>query len=185
VTVTTIDPTTALIVIDLQTGIAAYPTVHPVDDIAQRAGALADAFRSHGLPVVLVNVAGQPPGRTDQGARRLGTLSDDWADLLPVLNQQPDDHIVTKRARSAFTQTGLHEHLTKLGVTQVVVVGVSTSGGVESTARDAHENGYNVTLAIDAMTDMSLDSHEHSIARIFPRIAESGTTEEILDLLRA
>jgi nicotinamidase-related amidase len=61
--------------------------------------------------------------------------------------------------------------------------GVATSAGVESTARHAHENGYHVTLATDAMTDRRIDTHLNSITRIFPRIGETGTTTEILALL--
>jgi nicotinamidase-related amidase len=70
-----------------------------------------------------------------------------------------------------------------LGVTQVVIAGVATSAGVESTARHAHELGFNVVLPVDAMTDMSPDAHHNSITRIFPRIGETGTTEEIVGLL--
>jgi nicotinamidase-related amidase len=90
---------------------------------------------------------------------------------------------VTKRTWGAFTNTGLDEHLKKLGVTQVVIAGVATSIGVESTARYAYELGFNVTLAIDAMTDMNADAHANSIARIFPRLGETGTTREIIELL--
>jgi nicotinamidase-related amidase len=65
----------------------------------------------------------------------------------------------------------------------VVIAGVSTSSGVESTARHAHENGFHVTLAVDPMTDMNADAHKNSITRIFPRLGETGTTQEIIDLL--
>ena len=106
-----------------------------------------------------------------------------WTDLVPELNQQPEDHTVTKRTWGAFTRTGLEEHLKKLGVTQVVIAGVSTSAGVESTARHAHEHGFHVTLAVDAMTDMNPDAHLNSVTRIFPRLGESGTAQEIIDLL--
>ncbi len=61
---------------------------------------------------------------------------------------------MTKRTWGAFTNTGLDEHLKTLGITHIVIAGVATSIGVESTARQAHEHGFNVTLAIDAMTDM-------------------------------
>ena len=71
----------------------------------------------------------------------------------------------------------------KLGVTQVVIAGIATSIGVESTARYAYELGFNVTLAVDAMTDMNLDAHTNSVTRIFPRLGETGTTQEIIDLL--
>ena len=181
-TVTTLDPKTALVVIDLQKGIVSFPTAHPVDEVIKHASELVDAFRSHGLPVVLINVAGGAPGRTEQ-ARNLAGLPADWADLIPELKQQPEDYIVTKRTWGAFTNTGLDEHLKKLGVTQVVIAGVATSIGVESTARYAHEQGFNVTLAIDAMTDMNADAHANSITRIFPRLGETGTTREIVDLL--
>jgi nicotinamidase-related amidase len=181
-TITTLDPNTALVVIDLQKGIVSIPTVHPVDEVIKHASALIDAFRSHGLPVVLVNVAGGAPGRTEQ-ARNLAGLPADWADLIPELKQQPEDYIVTKRTWGAFTNTGLDEHLKKLGVTQVVIAGVATSIGVESTARYAYEQGFNVTLAIDAMTDMNADAHANSIARIFPRLGETGTAREIIELL--
>ena len=158
VTVTVIDPKTALIVIDLQKGIVALPTVHPIGDVVRRASALADAFRRHRLPVVLVNVDGGAPGRTGAGAPA-AELSAGWTDLIPELNRQPQDHLVTKRTWGAFTNTGLEAHLKSLGVTQVVIAGVATSAGVESTARHAHELGFNVTLAVDAMTDMNADAH--------------------------
>jgi nicotinamidase-related amidase len=180
--ITALDPKIALILIDLQKGIVAYPTAHPADEVVRHAAALADAFRRHRLPVVLVNVTGGAPGRTEQ-ARPRGEFPAGWSDLVPELNRQPEDHTVTKRTWGAFTNTGLDEHLKKLGVTQVVVAGVATSIGVESTARQAHELGLNVTLAVDAMTDMSPDAHNNSIARIFPRLGETGTTWEIIALL--
>ena len=179
---TTLDPTTALIVIDLQKGIVSLPTAHPINEILQRTRALADAFRRRGLPVVLVNVSGVPPGRTEQ-ARFRGELPSGFADLVPELGQQPSDHVVTKRTAGAFTRTDLEPYLTSKGVTQVVIIGVATSMGVEATARQAHELGFNVTLAVDAMTDMDADLHANSAGKIFPRLGETGTTAEIVDLL--
>ena len=181
--VTTLDAKTALVIIDLQKGIVARPTAHPTEEVIKRASALADAFRSHGLPIVLVNVVGGAPGRTEE-ARNLGELPAGWADFVPELNQQPEDHVVTKRTWGAFTNTDLEQHLKKLGVTQVVIAGVATRAGVESTARQAHEFGFHVTLAVDAMTDTSIDAHINSITRIFPRLGETGTTQEIIDELK-
>jgi nicotinamidase-related amidase len=57
--------------------------------------------------------------------------------------------------------------------------------GVESTARAAYERGYHVTLAIDAMTDSVAENHEHSVARIFPRLGETGSTADLLARLSA
>jgi nicotinamidase-related amidase len=179
---TKLDATTALILIDLQKGIVGLPAAHPMDEIVNHASVLAEAFRRRGLPVVLVNVDGGAPGRTEQ-AMRIRDFPAGWTDLIPELNRQPADHAVTKRTWGAFTNTGLEQHLKKLGVTQVVIAGVATSAGVESTARHAHELGFNVTLAVDAMTDMNLDAHVNSVTRIFPRIGDTGTTGEILNLL--
>lgn len=181
-TVITLDPKTALIVIDLQKGIVGYPTVHPIGEVVERSRSLADAFRQRGLPVVLVNITGVAPGRTER-SHSLEGLPADWADLVPELNAQPDDVLITKRTWGAFTNTDLEARLKALGVTQIVLAGVATSVGVESTARHAYELGFNVTLAVDAMTDMRREAHDDSIAHVFPRLGETGTTREIVDLL--
>ena len=180
---TTLDPKPALIVIDLQKGIVDAPTVHPTGEIVERSASLADAFRHKGLPVVLVNVTSGAPGRTDR-TRPPGTISSpDWADLVDELNVQPGDHLVTKQRRSAFHDTGLDAHLRELGVTQVVLTGISTTSGAESTARSAYDHGFHVVLATDAMTDTDPDAHANSIERIFPKLGETTTTAEILDML--
>ena len=178
-----LDAQTALVIIDLQKGIVSYPTAHPIDDVVKHASELAAAFRRHHLPVVLVNVAGGAPGRTQQ-SHAAADRPTDWIDLVPALNRQPGDHVVTKKTWGAFTNTNLYAHLQRLGVTQIVLAGVATSIGVESTARHAHELGFHVALAVDAMTDLDVDAHNHSVTRIFPRLGENGTTHEILDLLK-
>jgi nicotinamidase-related amidase len=181
--VTIIDPKVALILVDLQKGIVGLSTAHPVGPIIERAALLASAFRHRRLPVVLVNVKGGAPGRAEQ--QRRGTFPPDFSELIPELQQNAEDHVVTKHTWGAFTDTDLGEHLKSLGVTQVVIAGVATSIGVESTARQAHERGLNVVLAIDAMTDLSIESHENSLARIFPRLGETGTAASIIELLPA
>jgi nicotinamidase-related amidase len=180
--VTTLDPKTALIVIDLQKGVVSLPTAQPTAEVIERASRLAEAFRRHHLPVVLVHVVGAAPGRAEQ-TRSVTDRPPDWADIVAELNQQPSDHIVTKRTWGAFTNTDLEAYLRRLDITQVVVAGISTSAGVESTARNAHELGFNVTFAVDAMTDTNPEAHANSIARIFPRLGETGATQEIIDIL--
>jgi nicotinamidase-related amidase len=180
---TTLDLKTALIVVDLQKGLAGYPFIHPIGEVVDHTRALLDAFRRLGLPVVLVNVAGRAPGRTEQGPRASGAFADGWTDFLPELDQQPNDIVVTKQSWGAFASTGLEERLKALGVTQVVVTGVATATGVESTARQAYEAGFNVTLAFDAMTDARPEAHDYSLKNVFPRLGETGTSREIIDLL--
>jgi nicotinamidase-related amidase len=182
---TTIDATSALVVIDLQKGIVPAQRDVPVAPVVQRAAQLATAFRRRGLPVVLVNVTGRAPGRTDAG-RSGGSgaaFPPEWSDLVDELGVQPTDHLITKRRRSAFHDTGLDTLLRDLGVTQVVLAGISTSSGVESTARAAYDYGYHVVLATDAMSDPDTDAHRNSIERIFPRTGETATTAEITDMV--
>lgn len=181
--VTTLDRQTALVVIDLQKGIAVPPRAHPVDGVLQNTRRLLDIFRRKSLPVALVNVNGGAPGRTEQPPRDFSQLPPDWSELVPELDAQPGDHRVTKRTWGAFTNTDLDAWLKSQGVTQIVLCGIATSLGVESTARQAWELGYHVTLAVDAMTDMSVEAHDNSVARIFPRLGETGSTQDILDLL--
>jgi nicotinamidase-related amidase len=181
--VTALDQKTALIVVDLQKGILSFPTTQPIGAVVTNAAKLATAFRHKGLPVVLVTVDGVAPGRTEQPRRNLN-FPDGWTDILPELNQQSSDHTVMKKTWGAFTGTGLEQHLKGIGVTEVVIVGVATTAGVESTARQAHEAGFNVCLAVDAMADMNAEAHANSVARIFPKLGETGTTTEIVDLLR-
>lgn len=182
---TTLDPNTALIVIDLQKGILSGNVIHPISGIIHRTRALLDGFRAKNLPVVLVNVAGRAPGRTEQGPRGSTSFAEGWADLVSELDQRPGDILVTKRSWGAFATTDLEHRLRARGVTQVVVTGVATSVGVEATARQAYEQGFNVTLAIDAMTDTREEAHQYSIGRVFPRIGETGTTKEIISLLES
>ena len=134
--------------------------------------------------MVLVNVADQAPGRAEQ-VRRLGEFPPEYLEFAPQLDRQPSDIVVTKRTWGAFTATALHQKLQERGVTQVVVGGVATSIGVESTARQAHELGYNVTLVVDAMLDLVPEAHTNSVERIFPRLGERGTAAEVIALLDA
>jgi nicotinamidase-related amidase len=180
---TKLDTIAALVVIDLQKGIVVMPTVHAISEIAGRSAQLARAFRERGLPVVLVNVTAAAPGRTDAGPRKF-SFPPDWTELVPELEQHPDDHLVSKQRVGAFIGTSLDDYLRQRGVTQIFLTGVATSLGVESTARSAYDYGYNVVLVVDAMTDRDADAHRHSVEKIFPRLGETATTDDVLKLLK-
>jgi nicotinamidase-related amidase len=184
-TVSALDPRTALVVVDLQKGtIGSHPMAHPAEGVIGRAAELAAAFRQRGLPVVLVRHAGNPAGRN-----QYGQVGGDWppelTELAPGLGAEPGDLQVTKRSWSAFATTGLDATLRALGVTQVVIAGVATSFGVESTARDAYDRGYHVTIAADATTDPTPEGHRNSLDRVFPALGQTGSTAEIISLLPA
>jgi nicotinamidase-related amidase len=187
--ITALDPKTALVVIDIQKGIVSFPTLHPMAEVVANAVRLADAFRERKLPVVLVNVGWAPDmgdaikSRTDAKIppRSFGPDFFEYADALKA--DPARDILVRKRQWGAFYGTDLDLQLRRRGVTNIVLCGVATSIGVESTARDAWERSYNLAFALDAMTDLNADAHERALKIIFPRIGELGTTDEILGKL--
>ena len=188
-TLSALDESAALVVIDLQNGIVGMPTrPHPPSEVVARTAALADAFRATGRLVVLVRVSLRPdgsdsaPGRTEV-AGGLGDPPPGWDEIVDALAGYAEDVVVTKRNWGAFHGTDLDVQLRRRGVTQVVLTGIATSAGVESTARAAHEHGYHVAVVIDAVADRDEETHRHSIERIFPRLGETGTTAEVLGLI--
>jgi nicotinamidase-related amidase len=185
---TTLDPATALVLIDLQRGITAMPTVHPADEIVERAARLAAAFRAHDLPVIAIRVAFSPDGgdvpRTRTAASGPAvTRGPDWSELRPELGIGGGDLVITKRGWNAFYGTELDLQLRRRRITGIVLAGISTSIGVESTARAANERAYELTVVTDAVTDMVAAAHANSLEVIFPRIAELATTDEVLAAL--
>ena len=183
--VTALDKNTALVLIDLQNGIANYPTVHPMKDIIANAAKLVEAFHKAGLPVVAVNADPRKfkQVRKEPSNFSMTPIQDEWLEIVAELGTRPDDIYVTKASWGVFGTTDLDEKLKALGVTGIVLGGVSTSIGVEGTARTASALGYNLTFASDAMTDMFADAHENSFKHIFPRMGEIDTTENILKFL--
>ena len=183
--VTTLDRRSALIIVDLQNAGLAVPRAPiPMEEVIANSRKLANAFRSRRLPVVLVKVVGRPPGRTEGGRGGASPQrSADQSEIVAGLGQRSEDHVVEKRSLGAFWDTDLRAYLAAQSVTQVVITGCATSLGVDSTAREAFASGLNVTIAADAVSDVSADAHVNACTRIFPRIAEIGTTQEILDHL--
>jgi nicotinamidase-related amidase len=176
---TAFDPrTTALVLIDLQNGIVAMP-VQPRSgpDVLATGKALAEKFRAAKAPVVLVNVAfapdfaDAPPSNVDQPLQGPpGGLPPDWSKLADGL-AQPSDLRVTKKQWGAFTGTDLDLQLRRRGIRTMVLGGIATNIGVESTARFAWELGYDIAVVEDACTAMAAEQHEMSFRAIFPRIA--------------
>jgi len=185
--ISTLDKNAALVLIDLQKGVAALPLAHPVKDVLANTTKLVAAFRDTGLPIAIVNV--NPAGaawtktRKDPNSTSPRPSQEDWLEIVPEIKTHADDIFITKHTWNAFYETALDDQLKKRGVTGIVLAGISTSIGVEGTARAASERGYNITFALDAMSDMFLDAHEHSIKRIFPRIGETGMTEDVVKLV--
>jgi len=184
--ITAINPASALVVIDIQKGIVAMPTVHPIQPVIDNVLRLVEAFRAKGRPVALVHV-GFSKDFADAVKTRVqtpmaaGDLPPDFSHFIDALGADPSrDILILKHQWGAFYGTGLELALRRRGVTDIVLCGVATSIGVESTARDAYERSFNLTFASDAMTDRAAEAHDRALAHIFPRIGEIGSTDEIL-----
>ncbi len=184
---------TAIVVIDLQKGIAAMPggAPHTKPVVIANCARLLAAARAAGAQPVLVHVGGSPDGAdrlhstADQPMRAAGALPPDWSELIPELDRQPGDLVILKRQWGAFYGTDLDLQLRRRALGAIVLCGIATEFGVESTARDACERGYELVFAEDAMTGMSAESHANSVQRIFPRIGRVRSTGEILAALGA
>lgn len=182
---------TALILIDLQKGIAQQPVEpHTAADVVSHASELARAFRAVGAPVVLVRVAFSFDGgemlRTDVDQPRpiSGPPSPEYSQFVGELEQAETDIVVTKHNWGAFYGTDLDVQLRRRGVTTIVLGGISTNMGVESTARAAHEHAYHLVLVEDAMAGFAASDHTFAVERIFPRIGRVVSTKEVLAALR-
>ena len=183
--ITELDKNTALILVDLQNSIIKQQLAHPIDKVLNNVNLLIDAFRKKELPIVAVNV--NPNGaawtKTRREVKSPAPAGDDWYKLTDQINITETDIHITKHTWNAFFETALNDQLKKREVTGIVLAGISTSIGVEGTARAASELGYNISFATDAMTDGKEEGHTRSIQLIFPRMGETGTTEDIIKAL--
>ena len=117
---------------------------------------------------------------TDRNRARENMQASGFFDIVDPIKPDSDDIQITKETWNAFYNTPLHEELQKRSITGIVLAGISTSIGVEGTARSANERGYNITFATDAMTDTVAAAHNNSLTYIFPRIGELATTDAII-----
>jgi nicotinamidase-related amidase len=183
-------PNSALVVIDLQKGVVGRQTApYSPNEVVKNAAALADAFRKHAMPVFLVRVNFAPDRKdalrpvVDQ-PWPVQSPPPDWADLVPEMGPKAGDFVITKRQWGAFHGTELDLELRRRGIPTIVLCGISTNIGVESTARFAYEYGYRQVFAEDAMAAGSAEEHLASVTRIFPRLGRVRKTQELLaDLL--
>lgn len=173
-----LDDTIALVVVDLQAGTLTPDLVRPARDVVANAATLVAAFHHRTRPVVFATVTGMPSGRTQYGAGERAFPAE-FARLSPDLDVRAEDTLLTRSTWSAFAGTDLHARLRAAGVTQIVIAGVATTFGVESTARAAYDLGFSVVIAGDAISDRSLEAHEHSLGRVFPALGQVAPTAEI------
>ncbi|MDQ0188597.1 hydrolase [Alicyclobacillus cycloheptanicus] len=181
------DPSkTAIVVIDLQKGITAFPTT-PLSsrEVIDNAAKLVKQFRAQSSPVFLVHV-GPHDGKdalhpvTDLPPQPARELPNDWAEFVPELDLQPSDLVIRKRQWGAFHGTELDLQLRRRGIDTIVLCGIATSIGVETTAREAYQHGYNQIFVSDATTDLNDETHKTTFTYVFPKIGRIRTTEAVL-----
>jgi nicotinamidase-related amidase len=188
--------TTALILIDFTNGLlGADLAPHSGEAVLAKGIALADAFRAQGCAVVLT--ANAPPSPPNPRGEQVASLSlpvterdvsvlakmrtiPNFGDIATDLGPKDGDLVIRKSAWSAFFATDLDVQLRRRGVRTLVLGGIATNFGAESTARDARAHGYNVVFAQDAARALTADEHEHSCTYTFPMIGRVRTTDEIL-----
>lgn len=179
---------TALVLIDLQQGILGMTVApHAAADVLSRATSLAERFRKANAPVVLVRVSFSPGGidalKQPIDAQANVARAAGWDQLSPALGNDERDIRITKHQWGAFYGTELDLQLRRRGIQTIVIAGISTNFGVESTARDAFERSYALVFVEDAMSAMSAEAHTFAVTTIFPRLGRIRSTQAVLDAL--
>ena len=187
-----LDPaTTTLVLVDLQHGIVAM-NVYPQSsaEVVARAQQLAAFFRAVAAPVVLITVGNSADGKdalqplTDAAPAAAAQRPANWSTLVPELAPQPGDITIVKRQWGAFYGTDLDLQLRRRGIRTIVLAGIATNVGVESTARDAFERGYQQVFVSDALASSSAEAHANTLKFTFSRIGRIRTTQQVLDALK-
>ncbi len=180
---------TAFVSIDLQKGVVSRSTApYAPATVIRNAAGIADAFRKSGMPVFLVRANRSPDGKdalrpNADAAMPVQTPPPDWADIVPEMGPKEGDFVITKRQWGAFYGTEVDLEFRRRGITTMVLCGIATNFGVESTARFAFEYGYHQVFAEDAMSAFSVEEHVATVSKIFPRIGLVRKTEEIVNAL--
>lgn len=178
---------TALILVDLQNITMAMSVApHTARLVLDNGVRLARRCREKGVHVVLIRVGGDPgmrlPAPLDAPFPAF-KVPERWDQFPDGLEPQPGDIVVTKHNWGAFFATDLDQQLRRRGIHTLLIGGIATNFGVESTARQAHEAAYEPVLIEDAMTAFSVEEHRFAIERIFPRLGRVRSTAEVLAAL--
>jgi nicotinamidase-related amidase len=192
--------TTALVLIDISKGFLRLPVFgNDGEVVLANAVALARAFRDRDCMVVLTRNAGRPGGADVQakGAALVGdpmpvererlkivvsavASQPDFSELPDELGPEPTDYLLSKHSWGAFIGTDLDLQLRRVGVRSIVIGGIATNFGVESTAREARSLGYNLVFVRDVMRALTAEEHDHSVKYTFPMMGQVATTDDVL-----
>jgi len=176
---------TALILVDIQKGLVGMPFAPlSADHLIASAEVLAAHFRGKNAPVVLVHMAfpsGKPTGKTDFAFPLPPTMPPGWDEIVDTLAPQAGDIGVRKQGWGAFIGTDLDARLKSKGIDTVIIAGITTNFGVESTAREAAGLGYAVIFASDVMTTLSAAHQDFALQNVFPMLGRVRTSAQIMN----
>lgn len=186
---------TALVLVDFTNGFRELD-LYPRNDanVFTNATRLAEAFRAQDALVVLTRPAVNPPpaGAHEERAPRvilpsrdmssLATMFSvpDWSEIADELGPEASDHVIRKTTWNSFRDTDLDFQLRRRGIINIVLGGIATNFGAESTAREARAIGYGVIAVEDAMCALTPEEHEHAIRFSFPAIGEVRSSREVI-----
>jgi nicotinamidase-related amidase len=177
---------TALVLIDLQNGIVGMgPAPHPAEQVLKHGSQLAAAFRAHGSPVVYVHVDLNDfqQVQADVPMTLKTPIPPIASEIAEAAGFQAEDILVTKRHWGAFAGTDLEEQLKSRGIDTVVIGGISTNIGVESTVRQGTGLGFNFVFVEDASSAQDAEQHRYAVEKILPRLTRVHSTVEVLAAL--
>jgi nicotinamidase-related amidase len=181
---------TALVLIDLQNfNTTRELAPHPVERVVGNCVLLADEMRNRGGMVIFVRVlAGELLALpADAPMKKPGTPAPppEAIHFSPDAQVQASDHVVTKRQWGAFYGTDLEQLLRRRGIETIILGGIATNFGVESTARAAFDQGFALVFAEDAMSSMQAEAHEFAVGNTFKVMGKVRSTRALIDAFQA
>jgi nicotinamidase-related amidase len=175
---------TALLIMDIQAGtVGRVPDSKPLLDTLNQAIAAA---RSAQIPVIYV-VVGFRKGFPELGTGTAKTFAALRQGAFPGLEEptvdpsvapQPGEIVVTKRRVSAFAGSDLETILRSHQIEHLVLTGISTSGVVLSTLREAADKDYRLSVLSDGCADFDPEVHNVLLNKVFPRQADVLTVAQ-------
>ncbi|MCG9803490.1 isochorismatase family protein [Staphylococcus argenteus] len=179
---------TALVLIDLQQGILKMDYApNTAENVIQNANKLIEVFRKNNGFIAFVRVKlydGNDTLKPNAMISLPPKEGDDYSKFHHLLDKRDGDFVIDKRQFSAFVGTDLDLQLRRRGIDTIVLGGVATHVGVDTTARDAYQLNYNQFFVTDMMSAQNETLHQFPIENIFPIMGQTITTIELLNTLK-
>ena len=181
-----LDANAALIVVDLQNGIVSREAKpYTAAEVMEKARKLAGAFRAQSAPVVYVHVLMNDflSLPVDEATQMPKDVQAEMSEIAEPAGKQEGDLLIAKRHWGAFAGTNLERELRSRSVKTVVLAGIATNLGVESTLRQGTGLGFAFVTVEDACSTFSPEMQEFAFTKIFPRLSKVRTTQQVIEAI--